>query len=154
MDVTKRIEKAKKLYKSINPSEELMNLLRDLDKAIERTWSYMREIGVTEICKACAMETGSCCKKWVEDEVDEVMILMNLLLGVKIPEKRYKENFCYFLSDRGCTLRVRPVICVTFLCDRIRSVIGEKEKELQRIAGEELELGFLIRDIIIRNLMS
>jgi hypothetical protein len=83
MDVTKRIEKAKKLYNSINPSKELMNLLKDLDKAIERTWSYMRKIGVTEICKACAMETGSCCKKWVEDEVDEVMILMNMLLGAR-----------------------------------------------------------------------
>ncbi len=147
-----RIRRAEYMIKFLN-ADEIKDDLQMLEMAIEETWRYMREIGVTDICKRCAEEMGSCCKEWVEDEVDDVMILMNMLMGVKIPERRYKEGFCYFLSDRGCTLKVRPVICVNFLCKKITEKIGfEREKKLQEIAGRELELGFIVREKILKML--
>ncbi|WP_456328059.1 hypothetical protein [Archaeoglobus sp.] len=154
MAVEDRIRRAKKMLRYIN-IDDIKDDLKELEKAIEDTWSYMREIGVTEICKRCAEETGSCCKEWVEDEVDDVMIAMNMLMGVKMPEKRFKEGFCYFLSESGCILKVRPTICVNFLCDKVKKKIGfENEKKLQEIAGRELELGFIVREKILKMLPS
>jgi len=152
MGVEDRIRRAKKMLSYID-LDEIREDLKELERAIEETWRYMREIGVTEICKRCAEETGSCCKEWVEDEVDDVMIAMNMLMGVKMPEKRFKDGFCYFLSEKGCILKVRPTICVNFLCDKITKTIGfEKEKKLQEIAGRELELGFIVREKILKML--
>ncbi|WP_048084434.1 hypothetical protein [Archaeoglobus profundus] len=152
MAVEDRIRRAKKMLSQINP-DKVKDDLKKLERAIEETWSYMKEIGVNEICKKCAEETGSCCKEWVEDEVDDVMIVMNMLMGVKMPEKRFKEGFCYFLSENGCILKVRPTICVNFLCDKITKTIGfENEKKLQEIAGRELELGFIVREKILKQL--
>lgn len=150
--IESRIKRAKKMAELVDFNSIKEDLER-LEKAIEETWRYMKEIGVTDICKDCAIETGSCCKEWVEDEVDDVMILMNILMGVEIPSRRYKEGFCYFLSERGCILKVRPVICVNFLCEKITKSIGfEKEKKLQEIAGKELDLGFIVREKVLKAL--
>ncbi|HIP25282.1 MAG TPA: hypothetical protein EYG81_02280 [Archaeoglobus profundus] len=157
MDIKQKIEKAEKLY--IRYKETLLNnteisyLLEKLSKAIDSTWSYMREVGITEICRECALETGSCCKRWVEDKFDEYTLLINLLLGVKLPKNRFREDSCFFLGPNGCLLKARDVICVTFLCERILKKIGDKEKEFQRIAGEELETQFILREKIIKLLL-
>ncbi|HIP58101.1 MAG TPA: hypothetical protein EYH00_02195 [Archaeoglobus profundus] len=157
MDIKQKIEKAEKLY--IRYKETLLNnteinyLLKKLSKAIDSTWSYMREVGITEICRECALETGSCCKRWVEDKFDEYTLLINLLLGVKLPKNRFREDSCFFLGPNGCLLKARDVICVTFLCERILKKIGDKEKEFQRIAGEELETQFILREKIIKLLL-
>ena len=156
MDVVKRIEKAKRHYdmygEKLKSDERIVELLNRLERAIERTWKYMREIGVTEVCRRCALEMGSCCKRWVEDFYDVDILLINLLLGVKLPEKRYREDLCFFCGENGCRLKAREVICVNFLCDRVLERIGEKEIELQKIAGEELETCFILQDEIKRRL--
>lgn len=152
VDVLKRIERAEELYKKYRykllQDDEIRNLLDKLNYAIERTWEYMRKVGVTEICRQCAMETGSCCKRWVEDKYDEYLLLINLLLGVELPKERYKEDGCFFVGPNGCRLRAREVICVSFLCDKIINEIGKKEVELQTIAGNELETLFILKDRI------
>ena len=157
MDIKQKIEKAERLY--VRYKETLLNnteinyLLEKLSKAIDSTWSYMRKVGITEICRECALETGSCCKRWVEDRFDEYTLLINLLLGVKLPKNRFREDSCFFLGPNGCLLKARDVICVTFLCDRILKKIGDKEKEFQRIAGVELETQFILREKIIKLLL-
>jgi len=124
--------------------ELLLNNLKDylikLDSAIESTWRCMRELGITDICRQCALETGSCCKRWIEDVYDETTLLVNLLLGVKLPEDRFKPDGCFFLGKGGCLLRARESICVTYLCDRILNTIGDKKMELYKLAGMELGL--------------
>lgn len=156
MGVEKRIEKAKRIYdlygKRLMEDEKIAELLRRLERAIERTWSYMREIGVTEVCRRCALEMGSCCKRWVEDEYGVDILLINLLMGVELPKERYREDLCFFCGENGCRLKAREVICVNFLCDRVLKRIGEKEIELQRIAGEELDICFMLQDEIKRKL--
>jgi hypothetical protein len=100
----------------------------------------MRELGVTDICRQCALETGSCCKKGIEEVYDETTLLINLLLGVELPKERYKDDGCFFLGKNGCLLRAREGICVTYLCDRILKHIGERKAELHKLAGKELGL--------------
>ncbi len=158
MGVEERIKKARKLYdlygERLLRDDRISELINRLERAVERTWSYMREIGVTEVCRECAMEVGSCCKRWVEDEYDVEILLINLLMGVELPERRYREDLCFFCGENGCRLKAREVICVNFLCDRVLRRIGDKEKELQRIAGEELETCFILRDEIRKRLYS
>jgi len=158
MNVEERIKRAEELYRrygrALLQDDEIRNLLNKLNFAIERTRDYMRKIGVTEVCRRCALETGSCCKRWVEDEHDEYILLINLLLGVKLPKKRYKEDGCFFVGKNGCRIKAREVICVTFLCDRVINKIGRREIELQKIAGEELETGFILQEKIKRKIME
>ncbi len=159
MRVEERIMKAEEIYekfgKVLLEDGEIRDLIKKLDSAIDRTKEYMRRIGVTEICRQCALETGSCCKRWVEDEHDVSILLINLLLGVELPKERYREDLCFFCGEKGCRIKAREVICVTFLCDRIRERIGlEKEIELQKIAGEELELCFVLQEKIKDKLRS
>jgi len=158
MDVRRKVEKAERLYERYKEmllnNPKIRSLLEKLSKAIDSTWSYMRKTGISEICRQCALETGSCCKRWVEDKFDEYTLLINLLLGVKLPKSRFREDSCFFLGPNGCLLKAREVICVTFLCDKILKKIGEKEKEFQRIAGVELELQFILREEIIKVLMA
>ena len=146
----RRIEKAKKIVEIIN-IEDIKDDLIKLEKAIDKTWRYMRKIGVTDICRMCAEETGSCCRDWVEDEIDEIMIAMNMIIGVKIPKKRLKEDLCYFLGKDGCVLKVRPSLCVSYLCELIRNSIGyEKERKLQKLIDREIKLSSNLREKILR----
>jgi len=61
---------------------------------------------------------------------DEVTLLINLLLDVDLPDRRYKEELCFFVGENGCT-------CVTYLCDKI----DVDRAEFNRIAS--VELGYL-----------
>ncbi len=159
MSVEERIIKAEEIYRRFGSvllgDEEIRYLLKKLDEAIDRTKECMRRLGITEICRECALETGSCCKRWVEEEHDVSILLINLLLGVELPKERYRDDLCFFCGEKGCRIKAREVICVTFLCDRIKERIGlEKEIELQRIAGEELELCFKLQEKIKEKLRS
>ncbi len=125
--------------------EELMRrfgaeLLR-LERAVDDTREYMRSVGISETCRVCAMETGSCCKRWVEEEYDEVVLLINLLLGVDLPEERYREDLCFFCGENGCVLKAREGFCVTYLCERI----DVDRFEFNRIASVELGVLSLLK---------
>jgi len=154
LEVKRRIERAKRLFEAygrhLMMDDELSSLIRELERAIDETRDFMRRIGLTEICRICALEIGSCCKRWVEEEYDEIILLINLLMGVELPERRYREDLCFFCGENGCRLKAREVICVNFLCDRAKEGIGfENEVELQRIEGKELELCFKTREKLI-----
>jgi len=139
VSVEDRIELAKDIYNRFGSElrRRYGKILNKLDKAIDETWRYMRSVGITEICRQCALETGSCCRRWIEDLYDEITLLINLLLGVDLPERRYKEDLCFFCGENGCRLRARESICVTYLCDRI----DVDRTEFNKIAS--VELGYL-----------
>ena len=119
---------------------EYEDKLRKLNEAIDATWKFMRSVGITEVCRLCALETGSCCKRWVEDIYDEVILLINLLLGVDLPKRRYRDDLCIFCGENGCMLRARESACVTYLCDRI----DVDRIEFNKVASVELgHLSFL-----------
>ena len=61
--------------------EEIGARLLQLDKNIESTWEEMAAIGVVRECSDCALKAGSCCGAGMENSYDEVLLLINLLLG-------------------------------------------------------------------------
>jgi len=101
----------------------------------------MRSVGITETCRICALETGSCCLRWVEDVYDVTTLLINILLGVKLPKSRYREELCYFVRENGCILKARESICVTYLCERI----DVDRVEFNRIASADLGILSLLK---------
>ncbi len=129
---------AKEMYE-----EHRMDLVRflpivsKLERAIGRTQEYMISVGIKETCRICAMETGSCCKRGMERIYGVEILLINLLMGVELPERRYREDLCFFCGKNGCRLKAREGICVTYLCDRI----DVDRTEFNKVCS--LELGYL-----------
>jgi len=129
--------------------EEIRSRLLQLDENIEATWKEMVSIGVVRECSDCAVREGSCCGAGMENSYDEVLLLINLLLGRNLPSRAYDSNSCYFLGENGCLLRAREVICVNYLCGGIwRNIEKEKLIHLQKIAGQELKTLFVLEEDI------
>lgn len=147
-DVISKVRKAKKLYKEFGSKlkSELGEEIDKLEKAIERTWSFMRELGLPEMCRACAERGKCCCRPWVADLFDEYDLLLNCLLGVEIPEEREVDGLCFFVGKDGCRLKVRQVICVDFLCPEVENALGDRALKLREIEGEELEIAFILKE--------
>jgi hypothetical protein len=132
---------------------EIRSRLLHLDQNIEATWKEMVSIGIVRECRDCAIKEGSCCGSGMENSYDEVLLLINLLLGRTLPSQAYDTTSCYFLGENGCLLRAREVICVNYLCQRIsRSIQKEKLIHLQKIAGEELNTLFMLEEDIKKGL--
>jgi len=132
---------------------EIRSQLLHLDQNIEATWKEMASIGVVRECRDCAAKEGSCCGTGMENSYDEVLLLINLLLGRTLPSQAYDTTSCYFLGENGCLLRAREVICVNYLCGRIsRNIEKEKLIQLQKIAGNELKTLFLLEEYIKKRL--
>ncbi|HID43879.1 MAG TPA: hypothetical protein EYP30_08960 [Archaeoglobaceae archaeon] len=118
------------------------NIRREIEELkcrISSTKKVMDELGVTEECRKCASRTGSCCGKGIENRYSEAILLINLMLGVKLPMERETDG-CFFLGEKGCKLIAREVLCVNYLCDKITQNIElDRLIKLQNVAGEELD---------------
>lgn len=129
--------------------KETRGQLLQLDQNIEATWNEMVSNGVVRECSDCAVKEGSCCGAGMENSYDEVLLLINLLIGRTLPSQAYDTTSCYLLGENGCLLRAREVICVNYLCQRIyRSIQKEKLIHLQKIAGDELNSLFMLEQHI------
>ncbi len=134
--IEERIEIAEVLFERFGDylGRRYSDVIERLDEAIDRTKEYMRSVGITEICRQCALETGSCCWRWVEDVYEVPTLIVNMLLGVELPKERYREDLCFFCGEEGCRIKAREGICVTYLCDRIKI----DRVEFNRVASKEL----------------
>jgi hypothetical protein len=130
--------------------EYFQNLLLKLDQNIEATKNEMVAIGVVRECADCAVNgDGTCCGVRYGYKYDRILLLINLLLGKTFVNKARDPRLCYFLTEQGCALRARHVICVNYICQRIRENIQhEKLVRLQEIAGEELNTLFILEEYI------
>ncbi|MDL1969819.1 MAG: hypothetical protein LWW94_02380 [Candidatus Desulfofervidaceae bacterium] len=82
------------------------------------TLQKIKEIRLTHECKQCALSGESCCRKGIENKYNGVILLINKLLGVKLPARRLYPDGCYFLGPERCILVAREIICVDYLCRR------------------------------------
>ena len=74
---------------------------------------------------------------------------MNLLLGVSLPDGHRRPDSCYLLTDKGCRLKVRLVLCVDFLCPKILNTLSRGDLlRLQQVSGDELTTGFMFYDAV------
>lgn len=128
----------------------LRTLLSSLDRSIEETRKAMIETGMLKECADCASAGGGfCCVRPVSYNCDSVLLLINLLLAVSLPVHPADPDSCYFLTQRGCSLRARPVICLNYLCRRLKnSIPPEKLIRFQEIAGQEMDNLFRVEEYL------
>jgi hypothetical protein len=131
-------------------------LLERLEQDLESSRQTMADLEVVASCRHCDEEEGkSCCAqgRGFEEKYDSYLFLINLLLGVSLPERPPRPEGCYFLTGTGCCLRVRLFLCVDFLCPAILNRLSHQELvRLQTVSGHELTTGFLVYDAIKRTI--
>jgi hypothetical protein len=72
-----------------------------------------------------------------------VLLLINLLFGVELPERREIPEGCFFVGEKGCRLLARHTFCVNYLCPvLIRSLERKEKRELATVSGEEILAGW------------
>jgi len=153
-DVSHQIVLAYQLYQEFGQTllqdEKLQALLLRLGQQIKAAHKEMLAIGVVKECTDCAVNGDeTCCGKRTGYKCDSILLLINLLLGKSLPIRTQDHHFCYFLTKEGCLLRARHVICVNYLCQRLRKNIShERLIRLQVIAGEELNTLFVVEEYI------
>ncbi len=128
----------------------ITDLLARLQRAIQGSRKEMTAAGIVDLCRECELnEGGSCCGAGLENKYDGWLLLINLLLNVRLPEKRHDPKSCFFLGNTGCMLQARHVICVNYVCKKITDRIDpEAIKALREKEGEELNALFLLHERI------
>ena len=146
-NITEQIQKANELYSlygnQILKDKKCSSLLEEFKVAIEDSWKLMKELGVVDICSACADEKpGGCCHFGIETCYTNMLMLVNLLLKVKIPEQRTLDNNCLFIGKNGCLLKARIKTCIYHLCPEIKKSISEYDLfRLRAFTNYEIRLG-------------
>ena len=130
----------------------IQDLLEKLQQRIMSSREVMIESGISEACKHCDEEQGgSCCGAGLENKFDVLLLLINILLGVPLPVEHNRPESCYLLTERGCVLKARLVLCVDYLCPKIMERLRHDELvRLQEISGDELTTVFTLYDAIKR----
>jgi len=123
-------------------------LLNQLRRGIGVSRKAMQEAGIPALCRQCdEQEGGSCCGAGIEDRYDPLLLAINLVLGATLPEARDCSNGCFFLKEDGCSLVVRHVLCVNYICLKIQKALPlEALIRVQTAAGAELDTVFLLQE--------
>ena len=121
-----------------------------LDLHIEATQRAMVRAGIVKECSDCAVNgEGTCCGFRTGYKYGSVLLLINLLMGRILPPAPADTHLCHFLTKQGCALRARHVICVNFVCRRLRNVLPHNLLcNVQDIAGREIDTLFVLEERI------
>ncbi len=135
---------------SLMQDNEVRANLSELDLQIEATQRAMVNAGIVNECADCATNgQGVCCGVRTGYKSDALLLLINLLLGRTLPSVPADTYHCYFLTKHGCALRARHVICVNFICQRLRDVIPHNVLcNVQEIASREIDTLFVLEECI------
>ena len=140
-----------KYGKDLAADSEIDRLLGLYRKEISRSYELMGKFGVVTACTICATQVpgGGCCGAGIEDWYDEFVLLLNLLLGRKIPTERLRKKDCLFLGPTGCQLFARHHFCINYLCSRITDLLSPAElTALRAQSGKELFLCWQLERIL------
>ncbi len=123
----------------------LWQLLEQYQKDFQHTQKVYTRVGVDQICAACGRTKKVCCGLGMELYCEDVLLLLNLLLGFRFPEKRLKEHWCFFLKEDGCSLLIRPLLCRNYFCDELQESLSHNDLvSLQEALGPEAESLFAL----------
>ena len=128
----------------------LISLLKSLEVKIAASGKALHDFGISAACRHCDEEDGeNCCGAGIENKYTPRLLLINLLFGNTLPEKRLGPNNCFFLGENGCNLKLRLVLCVNYLCLKIQRMLPAEElARLQQITGEEMDEGFILNEAV------
>ena len=136
-----------KAGEAILASEETARLGSLLKAAVQRSHRTMAESGILEACGDCERTGGSCCGAGLENRYTDLLLLINLLLGVELPTERLDSGSCLFLGNQGCRLLARHVLCINYLCHGITSRIDPSRiAALRADEGDEIHLLFRLNE--------
>lgn len=94
--------------------------LAELHGHAEALAAHMRRLDFGTLCTACASRPdGGCCSAYMADNVDAVLLLTNLLLGVNVRTVGTDPAGCRFLGERGCVFLIKPIFCLNYNCRAI-----------------------------------
>jgi hypothetical protein len=135
---------------SLMRDREICTLLAGLDLQIAATQSAMVRTGIVKECADCAVNgEGTCCGARTGHKCGNVLLLVNLLMGKTLPSTPADTNLCHFLTKEGCVLKARHVICVNFVCQRLRDALPHSSLcDVQDIAGGEIDTLFVLEERI------
>jgi hypothetical protein len=149
------IESAQSLFarwgEELRQEERICRLIRQLETDLENSRHAMHDLGIFRACARCdaTAPAGSCCSRGLERKYSPILLVMNLMLGTALPERRLREDSCYFLGSNGCGLKVRHMLCVDYLCPELERALGGKSLiEIQTVSGEEIRSAFLLREAV------
>ncbi len=152
--IREKIREARSLYREqkgvLLGDAQVRGLLDRLERCLETSREVMHHGGVVAACRCCEEEAGgSCCGAGIENRYTIHLLLINLLLGVTLPDRRARMDSCYFLGDTGCCLKVRHVLCVNYLCEKLsRDLAPDVLRDLQHSSGNELDTGFVLHEAL------
>jgi hypothetical protein len=123
-------------------------MLSELDRNIETTQQEMELTGVVKECADCAVNgNGTCCGVRTGYKCDSILLLINLMLGRSLTFEPQDLHLCHFLTEKGCSLRARHIICVNYVCQRLRRNIPHNTLiKLQATAGNEMDSLFKLEE--------
>ena len=152
--IEKKIQWAQLIYDACSShlleDKTIRSLLKKYQNSIEENWQTMADTGVVKECTLCALEDGgSCCGSGIENKFDVVNLLINLLMGIRLPSVPLDPTGCWFLGEKGCRIKARHVICVNFICKRLYDALGQEEiKKVQKAMEKETENAFILEEYL------
>lgn len=156
MKIEDKIRTARTLYDQwsgrLRADPAIRGRLKELAELSRASGRMSVEAGVSEACRRCdEQEGGSCCGAGIENRYTPEMLLINLLLGASLPASRFSDKSCWFLGEGGCVLAARDILCINYLCTRLRKEIPREDLlRLQEANGREMEVLFVLHDGIKR----
>ena len=136
--------------------EAVNHLLARLEGAVGASRREMTVAGVVAVCRHCEeQDGGSCCGAGIEKHYSSLLLLINLLLGARLPERRPDPSSCWFLGPSGCSLAARHTLCVNYLCAK-----AAEGRDPQKIAalrvreGLEQECLFHLQERLLKLLQA
>lgn len=130
--------------------ENVRALVLGYQASIEAAGAAMTGEGIGAACSACARKHPSgCCFSGIESGYDDILLLLNLLLGCPLPEGRVESGSCFFVGERGCRLVARYYFCLHYFCPELERSLGEgRIRALQRQVDRQLEAGWKAEEAI------
>jgi len=100
----------------------------------------MQSMDMGRLCSHCATRSdGGCCSAFMADNTDSLLLLINLLMGIKVQRRNKVDENCCFLGEQGCIFLAKPIFCLNYNCKNIiDSVDTESLEPLYRLAGAVL----------------
>ncbi|MDR3556335.1 MAG: hypothetical protein P4L55_16395 [Syntrophobacteraceae bacterium] len=150
--ISEKIAIAKRLHAALGDElkmdPQVSVRLEELSVRVKDSSELCLSSGLGEACRICEQdEGGSCCGEGIENRYSPELLLINLLLGVTLPESRKCSRSCYFLGEVGCTLQVREILCINYLCGKLQKTFPpEILRRLQEVNGAEMDLIFGLHD--------
>ena len=158
--ILQTVEEALRLWRALCRSllqdERFKYLLGSLRQRIRITRNEMALAGMTKECADCAAAgEGPCCGTRTHYKYDCIILLINILLGISLKRDAPLPGTCHFLTEQGCMLVARHVICVNYICRRLRDRIEHRKLvRVQEAAGKELDMLFALEEYLKERIRS